>query len=134
MKRTTILSLVLVLVAGVSTLLAAGQMGNAKTIEGTLVDTKCYLMNAKNSGNDHMTPKGNMPNCGTACAKMGIPVSVLTADGKVYTLAVPSPAVADYVGQRVRARGMFKHNSLVVSKLEVRQGNAWKEVKIATMM
>ncbi|MFQ5663077.1 MAG: hypothetical protein ACE5HL_04535 [Terriglobia bacterium] len=133
-KRTTILTLGLVLALGVGTALAGGYGGGAKTVEGTLVDSKCYLMNAKNAGNDHMTPKGTMPNCGTACAKMGIPVSLLTADGKVYTLAVPAPLVADYVGRTARATGMLKQGSIVASKLEVREGNTWKEVRIATMM
>ncbi|MEE9235664.1 MAG: hypothetical protein V3U28_09525 [Candidatus Acidoferrales bacterium] len=75
-----------------------------------------------------------MKNCGTACANMGIPVSLLTAEGKVFTLAVPASAVADYVGQEARATGMLHQRTLVVKKLEVRDGNYWKEVKIATMM
>lgn len=131
MRRTAILTLALVLLAGASSALAGGK---GKTIEGTLVDTKCYLMNPKNASNDHASPKGMMPNCGTACAKMGIPVSLLTADGKVYTLAVPAPAVADHVGKTARASGALKQRGLVVEKLEVREGNTWKEVRLATMM
>lgn len=131
MKRTTILTLVLALSFAVSTALAGGK---AKTVEGTLVDSKCYLMSEKNAGNDHMTPKGNMPNCGAACAKMGIPVSLLTADGKIYTLAVPAGALADYVGQQARVNGAVKQSAVVVEKLEVKDGNTWKEVNLATMM
>lgn len=133
MKQTIILTLTLALVVGAGVAFA-GEYGKGKTVEGTLVDTKCYLMNAKNSGNDHMTPKGLMPNCGTACAKMGIPVALLTANGKVVTLAVPAGQVADYVGQTARATGLVKGSAIVAEKLEVKEGNSWKEVNIATMM
>lgn len=132
-KKVAMLALAVVLVAVVGTAFA-GEYGKGKTVEGTLVDTKCYLSNAKNSGNDHITPKGTMPNCGTACAKMGIPVAVLTADGKVITLAVPAGQVADYVGKTARATGLVKSNAIVAEKLEVKEGNAWKEVNLAAMM
>ncbi len=56
MKRTTILTLALVLAAGVSTALAGGE-GEGKTIEGTLVDEKCYLRMGA-TGNDHLGVKG----------------------------------------------------------------------------
>lgn len=132
-KKVAMLALAVVLVAVVGTAFA-GESGKGKTVEGTLVDTKCYLSNDKNSGNDHITPMGTMPNCGTACAKMGIPVAVLTADGKVITLAVPAGQVADYVGKTARATGLVKGSAIVAEKLEVKEGAAWKEVNLATMM
>ena len=133
-KRSTLLALVLVLAVSAGTALAQMGMDKGKTLEGTLVDSKCYLMNEKNAGNDHMTPKGTMTNCGTACAKMGIPVSLLTKEGKVYSLAVPAPAIADHVGKTARVTGMVKQGSIVAMKVEVQEGNSWKEVSIATMM
>jgi hypothetical protein len=129
-KKVTILVLAIVLLAVVGAALA----GEHKTVEGTLVDTKCYLSNEKNTSNDHITPKGTMPNCGTACAKMGIPVALLTADGKVITLAVPAGQVADHVGKTARATGLVKGSAIVAEKLEVKEGSAWKEVNLATMM
>ena len=132
-KKASILALAVVLAAVVGTAFA-GEEGKDKTVEGTLVDTKCYLSNAKNSGNDHVTPKGTMPSCGTACAKMGIPVALLTADGKVITLAVPAGQVADYLGKIARATGLVKGSAIVAEKLEVKEGGAWKEVNLATMM
>lgn len=126
-KRATILTLVAVMAIGVSTALAGGQ---GKTVEGTLVDTKCYLMNSANTGNDH----GKMTGCGTACAKMGIPVSVLTAEGKVLTLAIPAGQVADYVGKTARVTGAVKHGAIVAEGIEVKEGNSWKKVDLATMM
>ena len=133
MKRINILSVTLILAVAVGTALAGGE-GEGKTIEGTLVDTKCYLMNPENTVNDHVTPKGTMPNCGTACAKMGIPVGVLTAGGKLHIVAMPALVLADHVGQTVRATGMLKHGAIVANKMEVKKGNNWEEIKIATMM
>lgn len=131
MKRSMILVLALALTVGVFSALAGGMGG--KTVEGTLVDSKCYLgMGAE--GNDHKTPGGDMPGCGTMCAKMGIPTGLLTADGKYLTLAVPSLKVANYVGQTVRASGMAKSGTLIVQKLEVKKGSGWEEVNVGGMM
>ena len=64
MKRSMILVLALALTVSVFSALAGGMGG--KTIEGTLVDTKCYSMDARNVSNDHVTPKGTLPKCATA--------------------------------------------------------------------
>jgi hypothetical protein len=118
----------LVLAAGVSTALAGGE-GEGKTIEGTLVDAKCYLRMGA-TGNDHMGMKG----CGTMCAKKGQPVGLLTAEGKYYPLVVAAPQVAEHVGETLRASGTLKSGSLILDKLEMKEGDSWKEVKIGTMM
>lgn len=128
MKRTVILTLVLALGVGVGVALAGGE-GKAKAVEGTLVDSKCYLaFGAKE--NDH----GSMKGCGTACAKGGNPVGVLTAEGKYYTLGVAAPAVADHVGHTVRATGEIKEGVIVAKKLEMKEGNSWKEIKLGPTM
>jgi hypothetical protein len=75
-----------------------------------------------------------MTGCGTACAKMGIPVSVLTAEGKVLTLAIPAAQVADYVGKTARVSGKVKHGAIVAETIEVKEGSSWKKVDLATMM
>ncbi len=124
MKRATILTLALVLAAGVSTALAGGE-GEGKTIEGKLVSAKCYLR-AGFTGNDHAGMKG----CGTACIKSGNPVGLLTADGKYYTLVIPAPEIADHIGHTHRASGTIKSGSLVPDKLEMKEGDSWKEVKV----
>lgn len=128
MRRTTILTLALVLAAGVSTALAGGE-GEGKTIEGTLVDAKCYLRMGA-TGDDHMGMKG----CGTMCAKKGQPVGLLTAEGKYYPLVVPAPQIAEHVGHMLRASGTVKSGSLLPDKLEMKEGSSWKEIKIGTMM
>lgn len=126
--RTTILTLALILSVGVGVAFA-GSEGKAKSVEGTLVDSKCYLAMGFKT-NDH----GSMPGCGTACAKGGNPVGVLTAEGKYYTLGVAAPMVADHVGQTIRASGEVKEGVLVAKKLEVKKGTAWQEIKLGPTM
>jgi len=124
MKRLTIVALTLVVLAGVGVALAAD-----KPVEGVLVDTACYLkMGAKT--NDH----GPMKGCGTACAKGGIPVGILTPEGKYVTLGVAAPMVADHVGKTVRASGSVKEGVLLADKFEVKEGSAWKEIKLGPTM
>lgn len=68
------------------------------TIEGTLVDMKCYLEMSM-SGEKHAK-------CATKCAKSGLPMGILKKGTKeVYTLLVASPAIsrlrrADHTGDR----------------------------------
>ena len=106
----------------------------AKTYSGILVDTKCYAMNNDNITNDH----GKIKGCAAMCSKMGIPVGLLIKGkkgGKVYTLAVPAPVLADHMGKWVRVIGVEKFKrGLVVEKIEVKEGDTYKEVKIQTMM
>lgn len=126
MKRTTILTLALVLAVAVGVALAKGPT----TIEGTLVDTKCYFADPANKVNDHGPVKG----CGTMCAKAGSPVGILTAAGKHYALVVPAPAVAEHVGHTVRATGTVREGSFVPTKLEKKVGNNWQEIKLGGSM
>ena len=107
------------------------------TVEGTLIDTKCYGMMPSNIANDHKTPKGTMPKCATACASMGIPVAVLTDDGDVIVLVAPASSFADHMSHTIKVTGMkvFDGTSLIVDKAEVKSKDGkWSEVKIATMM
>lgn len=131
MKRYVLALLALSLVVGVGATLA-GEKGAAKTVEGTLVDTKCYFADPANAGNDH----GPMKGCGTACAKGGSPVGILTTQGKHYALVVPAPAVADHVGKAVKVTGEVREGSLVPEKgeLQVKEGDTWKTVKTGPMM
>ena len=56
-----------------------------QTITGRLVDETCYKQNKVNTGVDHKMPE-DTPGCAVTCAKMGLPVALLTDDGKVYTV------------------------------------------------
>jgi hypothetical protein len=74
------------------------------TVEGILIDSKCYGMNPDNWAANHMTPKGEMSNCAQACANMGIPVGVLEGGkpgGDVYLLVTPSIALADHMASAI---------------------------------
>ena len=95
------------------------------TFEGELVSAKCYLR-ADLTGNDHLGITG----CGTACVTSGNPVGLLTAEGRYYTLVMPAPEIADHIGRRLRASGTIKAGSLVPDKLEMEEGDSWKEVEI----
>lgn len=125
-KSVAIVIVALALALGVGATFAAEK---GKSVEGVLVDTACYLKNGAKT-NDH----GPMKGCGTACAKGGLPVGILSGDGKYVTLGVPAPMVAEHVGHTVRASGEVKEGVLLPDKLEVKEGNAWKEVKLGPTM
>jgi len=65
--------------------LSATSFAATQTITGQLIDQSCYKMNKANTGVDHKMP-ADTPGCAVTCAKMGLPVALLTADGKVYTV------------------------------------------------
>ena len=74
--------------AAAAFVLAFGTPGFAKveTVKGTLVDQGCYRADKTNTKEKHAMKAGPTDNCATACAKMGLPVALLTTDGKVYTV------------------------------------------------
>jgi hypothetical protein len=65
---------------------AAPAFAKVETIKGQLVDQSCYKADKSNTGERHMMKNGPMDNCATACAKMGLPVALVTSDGKVYEI------------------------------------------------
>ena len=67
--------------------LSAPAFAKTETVKGQIVDESCYKMDKSNTGNDHKMPNGETKDCATACAKMGRPLALLTADGKVYEIA-----------------------------------------------
>lgn len=52
--------------------------GDAVTLEGEVVDLSCYLTDGR-KGRAHKT-------CAKRCAERGLPIGILTDDGKVYLL------------------------------------------------
>ena len=77
--------LVSLIVAGFVLSLNASGLAAPQTISGRLVDQTCYTQNKANTGVDHKMPE-DTPGCAISCAKMGLPVALLTDDGKVYTV------------------------------------------------
>lgn len=118
--------------AAAALLLAVGLYAAEKTvtIEGTLVDSKCYAMDSSLTGNDH----GNVKECGTMCLKGGSPGGVLTKDKKFHAVLAPSPVLAPYVGKTIRVEGSLLGGSIVAKKVEVNQNGKWEEIKLGGMM
>jgi len=125
------------LVAGTAFLLRARAADTAPvTLSGTLIDTRCYSMDAEaNKGVDHKTASGTIKQCARMCASSGIPVALLDADGKVTILVAPSTSLAPHMGKEARLTGIPVLNGAVrPTKLEVKKGQAWTEVNLAVMM
>lgn len=67
--------------------LAAPGFAATQTVTGQIIDQQCYMHDmANNKGNDHKMPK-DVAGCAAMCAKKGLPMALLTSDGKVYTIA-----------------------------------------------
>ena len=107
------------------------------TIEGILVDTKCYSTSGFVT-NTHKDAQGNdIPNCATACASMGIPVGVLDAEKNVHIIAGPASGYAGWMSKEVRMHGTFgKYADVFIpDKIEVKEDGKWVEKPVpATMM
>ena len=121
------------------------------TVEGKMIDTKCYGM-AIGMGmpeaainDNHMVPKPDgdgmveMPNCGTACATMGIPVGVLEggeAGGDVYIIVGPANGYAEYMAKNVKFEGEQAYpGAIIPSKMWVEEDGKWVEKDLpGTMM
>jgi len=99
------------------------------TIEGTLVDSVCYLKDGATT-NDH----GPMKECGTMCLRGGAPAAVLTKDKKVHIIVAPSTALADYVGLTVRVTGEENGTAILAQKAQVNKDGKWVEVKLGSSM
>src|SRR5262249_19690606 len=110
--------------------------GKPLVVTGTLIDTKCYSMDHRNKGVDHITPHGEMKGCATLCCNLGIPVAVLTSKGEVWTLITPTKDLADHMGQAARVTGArVNGHELRPDKIEVKDASGkWSEVKISMPM
>ncbi len=102
---------------------------NSITIEGTLVDSKCYLGMGEND-DDH----GAMVACGTTCLKQGQPAGLVESDNTFHILVASSTALADHVGHTLRITGMVKNGALIVTKAEMNANGRYSEIKLGSMM
>ena len=102
---------------------AAEGANESKTVEGELVDTYCYSKGGA-KGEGHAS-------CGKKCAASGIPVAVLV-DNKAWTLATNAKPLADAVGKTVRVTGTVnaETQTVVPDKVEMKDGDNWKEMKL----
>ncbi|MFO8232447.1 MAG: hypothetical protein R6U20_07255 [Longimonas sp.] len=114
------------------------------TVQGTLVDTRCYGMNQENVENEHVvkTPDDEMQTieqCATACANMGIPAAILEdgeAGADTYVILAPAGQLADHMAKEVRATGnMALNGGIIPETFEVQnEDGSWEEVDIQVMM
>lgn len=101
------------------------QSGVEKTITGQMIDMTCYFKhNAK--GPDHKQ-------CARECAQKGLPMAILSNDGKIYQimgaghdeLKTVNAAFLDYTEEKVVAVGQVYEkngtNVLVISKIKKAQ-------------
>ena len=61
--------------------LSAPAFAKVETVRGILVDSACYSKDKTLTTNAH---KGMGETCAQDCAKKGLPVALVTTDGKVY--------------------------------------------------
>ncbi len=115
------------LVLAASAMLAAPFAAIAGEWTGTVVDTRCMAMSTSNTGNDHKG--GELKGCGSACAKMGIPVA-LYVNGKMHTLAAPAPMLADHMGKTATVSGKAMGDLILPEKMMI----DGKEVNLKGMM
>ena len=111
---------------GVSLVVAADKPSDKakQQVQGELIDTYCYTAGGA-MGEGHK-------DCGEKCAKSGIPVGVL-ADGKAWTLATNPKPLAQYMAQTIRVTGEANKDTGVIipDKVEVKDGDQWKDVKLS---
>jgi hypothetical protein len=96
------------------------------TLTGELVDLRCYLEDGE-KGADHAQ-------CATLCAKDGIPVGLLTADGKVYVLVTPPSALAAVMAMQAEVVGAVHGEAIIPDSLKVKKGETWQPVKLPQHM
>jgi len=127
MKRAHVVVLVAAaLVLGGGWLFAQAQ---ATTIEGTMVDGRCYMMNPANTGDTH----GKTEACGKLCMNSGAPAAVLTADKQFHPVMTFAGSFADIIGQTVRVTGPMQNGAILVKSVQVNKNGEWQEVKLQTM-
>ena len=115
---------------------STGGVSEVASLQGILVDTHCYSIDRAHATDDHRIPGGMIEACAQACAKLGIPVGLLTGSGEVVILLVPSPDLADHMGHEARAVGKrVLSGAMRPDSIFVRDSSAaWTPVPIHQMM
>jgi hypothetical protein len=107
------------------------------TIEGTLVDTRCYSIDQAHRAVDHKTADGTIEACAQACARLGIPVGLLTAGGEIAILIAPSHDFENHMGRTARATGVpvFGGAALRPDSISVKgTDGGWAKLELHQMM
>lgn len=117
-----------ILLQSLAVLVLASATAFAASIEGEIVDSRCYQSMGKHGAEHQM--------CGQMCLMGGLPAGILTSSGKYYTLLVQGSAFADVVGQKARVEGKVdeKSSTIVPLKVEVNKGGTWTAVALPNQM
>ena len=103
-------------------------------VEGILVVSGCQRASYRQIS---LTEPENLE-IGTACAKRGVPLTLLVGAGdrgELYTLVAPSPLLAEHLTKKTRMKGQEIAPQVVIpEKLEIKTGASWEEVATTTMM
>jgi len=111
---------VLLMVSGYALVARAADQ---KTVEGELVDMKCFAKQGA-KGEGHAA-------CCKKCLTGGVPAGILV-EGKAWTIAANSAPLAEYASKTIRITGEVNTDAqtVVPSKIEVKDGDNWKEIKM----
>jgi hypothetical protein len=115
---------VLMAMVGWSAVSHAADADAPKTVQGELIDMHCYAAGGAR-GDGHAS-------CAAKCMKSGIPAGILV-DGKAWTLLTNPTSLAAYAAKTIRVTGTVDKETQTVApdKIEVKQGDQWKEVKMS---
>jgi hypothetical protein len=132
-RLASVSTVALVLVLSFALVAMAGEKPKEVTVTGVLVDSKCYAAGGF-TANTHMDKE----NCGTMCARGGIPVGVLDQKSNtLYIIGGPAGAYADWIGMEARVSGKIASraaNVLMPDKIKVKENGKWVEKKVGKTM
>ena len=100
------------------------------TFEGTLVDSRWYLIDNELTYNYHFPGK----KCGAMCLSTGTPGALLSEDRKVSIIFAPPPSLAEPVGFCDSNQGALHDAAILAAGVEVKVGQDWKKVELRNMM
>ena len=134
-RLTWILIKQLVVALGVSCTLAPAAGADDRLLQGHLV-----VLNCRDASIHTIVHHPSDDTLLTArdCAKMGAPIAVVMGEGDttvVYTLAVSSPVLVDYLSKPVRVYGQeIAPRTILPSEVNVEVDGRWIEVPTTTVM
>ncbi len=127
--QTSVIALIALLVG--SPVATAGEL---LEVEGVLVVTGCAGASVDQLARAEPPPPDILDRA-SACAKMGMPVAVLS-HGTLFTLASPAAMLARHIAKPARLSGEEVAPRVIVpERLEVEtEPDGWREVATTTMM
>ncbi len=103
--------------------MATPALAEEGTVEGELVDARCCVMDKH--GTEHRM-------CAQSCLKDGLPAGIVTTEGKFYVLLIQGRSLTRYAAEQLRVQGNIANeiNTITPTKVWVKKGGGWEEVKL----